>query len=267
MSAPPGDGWGAPAPGPGDASGAAATTGPGDAGNASGAAAATPPGDPWTRPPTGTPPEPWALPAAGDGWDRYGVGRPPIDPTTVAIPVAGRFSGPSRRRRWPARLAVVVALAAVGGGLGALAWHNDQAATRWRQLYQAQVGVSAAAAGQIRTANGNIAALNAEKRNLDAQVATMASQLATVANQKEKAIDQTTVLKDLLSAAGQVADHLQACIAATDQLDSDLNAAVASGSTTALVALQAEAASVDSTCQQAQDGNNALQAAIRSASS
>ncbi|MDE3203523.1 MAG: hypothetical protein KGQ66_04810 [Acidobacteriota bacterium] len=257
MSAPPGDSWGAPAAGPGDAR------------SAWGAAAPAPPpaDDPWTQPPTGNPPEPWALPAAGDGWDRYGEGRPPNDPTSVAIPVASRVTGPNRRRRWPARLAVVVALAAVGGGLGTLAWHNDQAATRWRRLYQAQVGVSAAAAGQIRTANDNIAALNAEKRNLNAQVATMASQLATVANQKEKAIDQTTVLKDLLSAAGQVADHLQACIAATDQLDSDLNAAVASGSTTALDALQAEAASVDSTCQQAQDGNNALQAAIRNASS
>jgi uncharacterized phage infection (PIP) family protein YhgE len=87
-----------------------------------------------------------------------------------------------------------------------------------------------------------------------------------VANQKEKAIDQTTVFKALLAAAGQVANHLQDCIASTNQLDADVNSAVAAGDVAALGPLQAEASAVASTCAQAQAGNNALQAAIQSAS-
>jgi hypothetical protein len=94
----------------------------------------------------------------------------------------------------------------------------------------------------------------------------MQGQLSSVANQKEKAIDQTTVFRDLLSAAGQVAQNLQACINATDQLDSDVNTAVAAGNAAALPTLEREASAVAQTCAQAQQGNNALQAAIQSAS-
>jgi chromosome segregation ATPase len=158
-------------------------------------------------------------------------------------------------------------LAATAAGLVIVAVHNDHAASKWRQLDQAQLQISSAAAHQIQAANANIVTLNGEVRSLDTQVSNMQSQLSSVANQKEKAIDQTTVLKDLLAAAGQVANNLQECISATDQLDTDLNAAVASGQVAALNSLQSEAATVDNTCQQAQNGNNALQAAIQNASS
>jgi hypothetical protein len=183
-------------------------------------------------------------------------------PTSVLPP-----TGSVRRRRWPERLAFLAVLAATAAGLVIIAVHNGRAASKWRQLDRAQVQISSAAAHQIQTANTNIVTLNGEVRSLDTQVSTMQSQLSSVANQKEKAIDQTTVLKDLLAAAGQVANNLQECIAATDQLDTDLNAAVASGQVAALNSLQSEAATVDNTCQQAQNGNNALQAAIQNASS
>jgi len=160
-------------------------------------------------------------------------------------------------------LALVLITAAVLGGLSV---HNDHEAEKWRALDAAQAQISSAAKVQIETADTNISTLNSEVKSLDSQVTAMQGQLSSVANQKEKAIDQTTVLRNLLAAAGQVANHLQECISATDQLDTDLNTAVASGQVSSLQALQNEAASVASACQQAQAGNNALQTAIQNAS-
>lgn len=206
----------------------------------------------WGGAPPPNPPS-WAGPASAPGLG---------DPTSVLPPVGRR-----RPRRWPERLVFLAVLAATAAVLAVMAVHNDHAASKWRRLDQAQERISADAGRQVEVANANIVTLNAEVRSLDAQVSTVQSQLSSVANQKEKAIDQTAVLKDLLAAAGQVANNLQGCISATDQLDTDLNAAVASGQVAALNSLQNEAASVDNTCQEAQNGNNALQTAIQNASS
>lgn len=164
------------------------------------------------------------------------------------------------------RIAMASVLVATASALTLLALQNRDSADKWRRLDQEQVAISTAAAQQIRTANANIAELNSEVKALDAQVSTVQGQLSSVANQKEKAIDQTTVLKDLLAAAGQVANHLQDCISSTNQLNADVNAAVTSGDTATLGPLQTEASAVAATCSQAQEGNNALQAAIQSAS-
>jgi chromosome segregation ATPase len=157
-------------------------------------------------------------------------------------------------------------LAVTATTLSLVAVHNEHTATKWRQLDQAQAAISARAATQVAAANGNIGKLNAEVKTLNSQISSMQGQLSSVANQKEKAIDQTTVFRDLLAAAGQVANNLQACINATDQLDSDVNAAVGTGDVGVLPALEREASAVSATCAQAQQGNNALQAAIQSAS-
>lgn len=190
-----------------------------------------------------------------------------IPPATVgpADPAGDAGAQVGRRRLWE-RLAMAGVLVATAAALSLVAVHNNDTAAKWRRLDLAQVRISTQASQQIQTANANITQLNSEVKSLDGQVSSTQSQLASVANQKEKALDQTTVFKDLLAAAGQVADNLQSCLGATNQLDSDVNAAVASGDTAALGPLESEAAAVAATCARAQQGNQALQAAIQSAS-
>lgn len=202
---------------------------------------------------------------------------PPISPISPISPAGpAGVVGPAdpagdagaqlgRRRLWE-RLAMAGVLVATAAALSLVAVHNNDAAAKWRRLDLAQVRISTQASQQIKTANANITQLNGEVKSLDGQVSSTQSQLASVANQKEKALDQTTVFKDLLAAAGQVADNLQSCIGATNQLDSDVNTAVASGDNAALGPLESEAAAVAATCARAQQGNQALQAAIQSAS-
>ena len=201
-------------------------------------------------------------------WDHTAFFERPAPPSPVATgwsPPAPVPSGTGRGRRWE-RIGMAAVLAVTAGVLSFIAVRNDQTAARWRRLDQAQIQVSTNAGRQVQTANTNINQLNSEVKSLDSQVASMQSQLSSVANQKEKAIDQTTVLQDLVSAAGQVANNLQQCIAATDQLGVDVNTIVASGNASSLGPLQTEATSVAATCAQAQQGNQALQAAIQSAS-
>lgn len=146
--------------------------------------------------------------------------------------------------------------------VGLIAVHNDNAAGKWRRLDAAQVQISKAAGQQVQTANANVTTLNSQVKSLQGQVSGMQSQLSSVANQKEKAIDQTSVYAQLLSAAGQVANDLQSCIADTNLLYRDLVAATASD----LQSLESEAQTVASTCGQAETDNSILQSAIRSAS-
>ena len=211
-----------------------------------------------------------AWPAAADGppawsgrpWpDRTGAGTfvpmpwPPQEPT----------SAPRRRlRRWLAATSAVLIVAAAGG-LGYLAYRNDQSARKWRDLEQAQAARAAALTAQLRTANARIVTLNSQVGSLNAEAGTLQNQLSSVADQKEKAVDRETVLHQLLAAAGTVADDLQQCITATNQFDSDLNAAVNSGQLSQVSALQQEAAQVDGTCNQAESANQQLQSAISGA--
>ncbi len=155
-------------------------------------------------------------------------------------------------------MAVVTVLVAAGGGLGYLAWHNDRTARNWRRLDAAQMTRAEQMIRQVQAANSRIGSLNS-------QVAALQGQLSSVATQKEKAVDQATVLQQLLSAAGTVADDLQQCLTATNQLDADLTAAAGSGNVGRLNALEAEGAQVDATCNQAESANQQLQTAIQNA--
>jgi len=198
-------------------------------------------------------------------WDpppATGWARPVAGPSVPATPVASDRGG--RRHLWE-RVVMASVLAVTALVLSLIAVHNNDAAAKWRRLDLAQAQISTNAAHQLATANGNITKLNGEIKSLDGYVSNMQSQLASVANQKEKALDQTTVFKDLLAAAGQVANNLTDCIAATNQLNVDVNSAVTSGNASALPTLETEAGAVAQTCAYAQQGNNALQAAIQSA--
>ncbi len=231
----------------------------------------------WTPPDSATavwtPPDP--PPAASrqavDYWS------PPSRPVQ-ALPSAGRSvpapvpntvstaERPASRRQLVLRLAAAGVFIASVTTASLIAVHNNDAADKWRHLFGFQKQVSAQAARQVATANSNISTLNSEVKSLSGQVSGMQSQLSSVANQKEKAIDQTSVYASLLAAAGTVAENLQNCITATNQLYSDVQIAVGSGNTSTLPSLEADAQNVDTTCLQAQEGNQELQAAIQSAS-
>jgi DNA-binding FrmR family transcriptional regulator len=173
---------------------------------------------------------------------------------------------PRRRRIWRGLLLpMAVALVAAAGGVGYLAYHDNQIAQKWRRLDQAQVAATKQVTGQLTTANARIVRLNQEVTTLEGQVSALQGQLSSVANQKEKAVDQETVLQQLLAAAGNVADDLQQCISATTKFESDLNGALSLGSADQLSGLQPEANQVDQICSQAESANQNLQAAIQSA--
>lgn len=197
-----------------------------------------------------------------EGW----AGRPGPETFVPLTWSPAPLGAPPRRRgaRWLVAL-LVVALLAVGGGLGYLAWHNDQMAVRWQRLNVAQIARAEQLTAQVRTANGRINTLNGQVATLDGQISSLQGQLSSVANQKEKAVDQADVLQQLLNAAGSVANDLQQCLTATNQLDADLNAAAGSADVTQFSALQAEAAQVNSTCNQAESANQQLQSAIQNA--
>lgn len=162
-----------------------------------------------------------------------------------------------RGRRWLV-VAVVTVLVAAGGGLGYLAWRNDRTAQNWRRLDAAQMTRAEQMIRQVQAANSRIGSLNS-------QITALQGQLSNVATQKAKAVDQETVLQQLLSAAGNVADDLQQCLTATNQLDADLTAAAGSGNVGRLNSLEAEGAQVDATCNQAESANQQLQTAIQNA--
>ena len=172
----------------------------------------------------------------------------------------------ARRSRWRWLIAAaIVALIGTSGGLGWLAWHNDQASVRWRNLEQVRAAQLAAVQTQLRTANSRIGALNGQLSAVNGQVTALQGQLSTVADQKEKVVDQETALQQLLSSASTVADDLQQCITATNQFDSDFTQALTNFEFKKLNALQSEAQQVDNTCNAAESANQQLQSAIQSA--
>lgn len=170
---------------------------------------------------------------------------------------------------WKARrglvIALVVVLVALSGGAGYLAWHNDRTAQNWRHLDQAQQARADQMVAQVKAANIRIATLDTQVASLGTQITGLQGQLSSVANQKEKAVDQETVLQQLLSAAGSVANDLQQCLTASNQLGSDLNSALGSGDLGHFSNLQTEAAQVNATCNQAESANQELQSAISNA--
>ncbi|HLI54849.1 MAG TPA: hypothetical protein VKU88_11020 [Acidimicrobiales bacterium] len=226
--------------------------------------------------PAVTPPpeDEWPAETAAPEDETWPVAPVGVAPSWPPAPVATApdpqpDSEPPRRprgSRLKERAAFGAAIAVVAAALGLLAVHNDDAASRWRSLDAAQAAQTARAVRQVQAANSNISTLNSEVKSLDGQISTMQSQLSDAANQKEKAIDQTTLFKQLLSAAGQVADNLESCITASNTLNADIANAVAANNPGAFNGLLQEASYVQQTCQAAQAGNNALQQAIQSAS-
>lgn len=188
--------------------------------------------------------------------------QPGVPYSALALPEAAAPAGNGRLKE---RIALGGLLVVSVVSLGLLSAHNDGVAAKWRALAQAQAAQTTAEDGQVQAANASIAALNAQVKNLQAQVANTQAELSTAANQKEKAIDQTTVVDRLLAAAGQVADALDQCITSTDALNAEIADAAARNAVPPS-SLVSSAGAVELTCSRAQSGNQALQAAIQSAS-
>jgi hypothetical protein len=198
------------------------------------------------------------LPGAVTAADPVGV---PPAPSVAAV--AGRkWVG----RGWRiATIALLVALLGSTGGLGYLSIHNGQVAEGWKSLDVAQVASTHRVTAQLATANHNITTLNGHVQSLNGTISSLQAQLSSVADQKEKALDQATVLQRLLGAAGVVANDLQQCVTSTQQFESALNNAAASGDLYTLGSLEPVAVEVDQTCGRAEQANQELQTAIQTA--
>ncbi len=157
-----------------------------------------------------------------------------------------------RRRRYPLVLAWILAgvffLSTVG--LALFSYHQTSSANQWRSADQEAVAELAAAHSSIKSLNGQVTSLN--------------TQLAAQANAKEKALDQNTVLSQLVNDEGTVSTELNPCVTDLQTLISTVGTDLQDGFyTDPTVSEDSDAASSD--CNQAQSDNETLQSDINGA--
>jgi uncharacterized protein YlxW (UPF0749 family) len=166
---------------------------------------------------------------------------------------------PPKRRRFPLILAWIVAgiFFVTTVVFGIIALQQSSSARQWRKDDQRAVA-------QLAVAHASITSLNSQVDALNGHVSTLNTQLSAEANAKEKALDQNTVLSQLVTAEGTVSTELSTCVddlqtfidtVATDSADDNFDEST----------LSAESSTASTDCNQAQSDNQSLQSALSGA--
>ena len=140
---------------------------------------------------------------------------------------------------------------------GIIALQQSSSASKWRQDDQKAVA-------QLALAHSSIKTLNSEVSTLNGHVSTLNTQLAAEANAKEKALDQDTVLSQLVSAEGTVSTELNTCVTDLQSFISTVGTDLGDGNYND-PALSSESGTASSDCDQAQSANQTLQSALSGA--
>jgi septal ring factor EnvC (AmiA/AmiB activator) len=177
--------------------------------------------------------------------------------TTPFLPAQ---SGQSRSRSRVPRIVAWIAagvflIAAIA--LGVFALHQTSSANQWRHSDQE-------ALAELTTAHASIGSLNSHVTNLNGEVSNLTSQLSAQASAKEKALDQNTVLSQLVAAEGTVSTELNTCVNDQNQFVTTLGNDVADGNFPDPI-LTDEANAADTDCLRAQTDNQSLQSAVSGA--
>jgi len=180
--------------------------------------------------------------------------NPQLSPPAVFSP-----SHSKRRRRYPLVLAWVLAgvffLSTVG--LAIFSYHQTSSANQWRSADEKAVA-------ELATAHASIKSLNSQVSSLNGQVTSLNTQLAAQANAKEKALDQNTVLGQLVGAEGTVSTELNTCVTDLQTLVNTVATDLGSGYYSD-PSLSAESDTASTDCTQAQSDNQTLQSDINGA--
>jgi preprotein translocase subunit SecG len=140
---------------------------------------------------------------------------------------------------------------------GIIALHQTSSANSWRQADQK-------ALAQLAVAHRSIASLNTQVSSLNGQVSSLNSQLSAQATAKEKALDQNTVLSQVVNAEGTVSTELNTCVTDLQQFLGTVSTDLGSGNYYDPV-LTEESSTANADCTKAQSDNQALQSALSGA--
>jgi hypothetical protein len=155
-----------------------------------------------------------------------------------------------------AALALLIALV----GTAVIAVRQNSVAGQWQRDEQQAVAQDHLLTTHLAADDAIVKSLNGHVSKLDVQISSLQSQLSSVATAKEKAIDQTTVLGQLITAAGVVSGELSSCVDNMDQLVSEISNDVTNNLYDPN--LQANATSADDQCSTAQQDNTQLQSIL-----
>jgi cell division protein FtsB len=175
------------------------------------------------------------------------------------MPYSPVYAKPKRKRRIPPLVAWILAgvLLVTTVIFGVIALQQSSSAKQWRAADQR-------ALAQLAAAHSAITSLNSQVSSLTSHVDTLNSQLSAEANAKEKALDQDTVLSQLVSAEGSVSTELNTCVEDLQTLISTVSTDLGDGNyDDPSLSIESTTASTD--CNQAQSDNQQLQTALSGA--
>lgn len=138
-----------------------------------------------------------------------------------------------------------------------LALHENSVADGWHRDYVTASTELAAARSSIRTLNKQVSSLNG-------QVGSLNTQLAAQASAKEKALDQDTVVSQLLNQEGSVSTELNTCVNDLETLIGTIGNDLSNDYYTDPSVLS-EVDTASSDCNQAQSANDSLQSSLSGA--
>lgn len=190
------------------------------------------------------------------------VAAAPFTTPTQPSPAPEIFGAapPAKRRRIPPFVAWTLAgiFFVTSVVLGIAAVHENNVANQWHQDYTKATLQLAAARASIKSLNGQVSSLNGK-------VSTLNTQLSAEASAKEKALDQNTVLSQLVGEEGTISTELNTCVTDLQTLISTVANDLGSGYyTDPNVSYESDTAS--SVCSQAQSDNQGLQSDLSGAS-
>jgi len=140
---------------------------------------------------------------------------------------------------------------------GFVAVHENSVAAAWQTDYQKAVA-------RLATAHTEIASLNTQVAAVTGQIGSLGTQLAAQSTAKEKALDQNSVLSQLISQEGAVSAQLNTCATDLQTLIDTVSADLSSANyTDPAVARASHAASSD--CGKAESADQALQSGLSGA--
>ena len=130
---------------------------------------------------------------------------------------------------------------------GVIALQQSSSASQWHKADEMAIAELAAAHSSINSLNSHVSTLN--------------TQLAAEASAKEKALDQNTVLSQLVSEEGTVSTELNTCVTDLQSLISTVGTDLGDGNY-GDPTISTESNTASSDCDQAQSDNQKLQSAL-----
>lgn len=178
-------------------------------------------------------------------------------PFSTAAPVV--FEPVHKRRRIPPVVAWIAAgvLLVTTVVFGVIALQQSSSAKQWRKADET-------ALAELAVAHASIKSLDSEVSTLNGHVSTLNTQLSAEASAKEKALDQNTILSQIVNEEGSVSTELNTCVTDLQTFISTVGTDLGDGNYNDPY-LSSDESTASSDCNQAQSDNQAMQSALSGA--